>query len=134
VAIIVNILLSVILVVPLAHCGLALAVSLDAMLNAVLLLVVFRRVMGRLGLKRLFLSMIRMGAGCITMAGTAWWIASLIRWDAPGRTTEKAVVLTSAILGSLFVYLVTTRLLGARELGAIVGPFIKRFRNKEDTT
>jgi putative peptidoglycan lipid II flippase len=130
VAIIVNILLSVILVVPMAHCGLALAVSLDALLNAVLLLVVFRRIMGRLGLKRLLLSMIRMGVGCLTMGAAAWWIASLIHWDTPGRTTEKAVVLTAAILGSLLVYLVTTRLLGARELGAIVGPFIKRFGNR----
>ncbi len=134
VAIIVNILLSVILVVPLAHCGLALAVSLDAMLNAVLLLVVFRRVMGRLGLKRLLFSMARMGAGCLTMAAAAWWIGSLISWDTTGRTIEKAVVLTAAILGSLLVYLVTTRLLGSRELGAIVGPFIKRFRNKGDVS
>lgn len=130
VAIIVNILLSVILVVPLAHCGLALAVSLDAALNAALLLMVFRRVMGRLGLKRLAVSMARMGAGCLTMAATAWWIASLIQWDLPGRMTEKAVVLTAAILVSLLVYLATTRLLGSRELGAIVGPFTKRFKNK----
>lgn len=130
VAIIVNILLSVILVVPLAHCGLALAVSLDALLNAVLLLMVFRRVMGRLGLKRLFVSMARMSAGCLTMAAAAWWIGSLISWDSPGRTTEKIAVLTAAILGSLSVYLVTTYLIGSRELGAIIGPFVKRFRNK----
>ncbi len=132
VAIIVNILLSVILVVPLAHCGLALAVSLDALLNAVLLLVVFRRIMGRLGLKRLLFSILRMAAGCVTMAVAAWWIASLIPWDAPGRMIEKITVLTAAILGSLLIYLVTTRLLGSRELGAIVGPFIGRFANKGD--
>jgi putative peptidoglycan lipid II flippase len=132
VAIIVNILLSVILVVPLAHCGLALAVSLDALLNAALLLVVFRRIMGRLGLKRLFLSTLRMGIGCLTMGAAAWWIASLIPWDAPGRMFEKITVLTAAILGSLLIYLVTTRLLGSRELGAIVGPFIRRFGNRGD--
>jgi putative peptidoglycan lipid II flippase len=130
VAIIVNILLSVILVGPLAHCGLALAVSLDAALNAVLLMMVFRRVMGRLGLKRLLVSMTRMAAGCLTMAAAAWWIASLIGWDTPGRSTEKIVVLTAAILGSLSVYLATTYLLGSRELGAIVSPFVKRFRNR----
>jgi hypothetical protein len=116
-----------------ANCGLALAVSLDALLNAVLLLMVFRRVMGRLGLKRLFVSLARMGAGCVTMAAAAWWIGSLISWDAPGRTTEKIVVLTAAILGSLSVYLVTTYLIGSRELGAVVGPFVQRFRNKGES-
>jgi hypothetical protein len=64
------------------------------------------------------------------MAAAAWWIASLIGWDKPGRTTEKIFVLTAAILGSLSVYLLTTYLLGSRELGAIVGPFVKRFKNR----
>lgn len=133
VSIIANILLSVILVVPLAHAGLALAVSLDALLNAVLLLVVFRRVMGRLGLKRLLISMTRMGAGCVVMATTAWWIAGFTRWDVTGRSAEKTIVLTVAILGSLLVYGVVTRLMGSRELMAIVGPFIKKYRgDKED--
>ena len=124
----VNILLSLALMGPMKHNGLALAVSIAAFVNFSSLLIVFRRRVGRLGLKRIVFSVIRMCAGCVFMGIAAWFIASLTSWDVRGHIVEKVAFMTAAIVISAAVFALVTRLLGSTELEAITTPFIGRFK------
>ncbi len=131
-SVVVNILLSLALMGPMGHNGLALAVSIAAFVNFLSLLVVFRRRVGRLGLKRLVFSVMRMCAGSIAMGLSAWFFASLATWDVKGQITEKIFYMTAAIVIGAVTFALVTRLLGSTELRAITTPFMGRFKGGKD--
>lgn len=130
VSIIVNILLSVILMEPLGVSGLALAVSLSAFLNLFFLVTIFYRRIGRMGIEKLAVSLLRIGVGSAIMGLAAWFVASMIRWDMVGGTIEKILILLVAVIVGVVIYAFSTYLLGSHEFKAIIGPFIEKVRGR----
>ena len=128
VSIALNIVLCVLLMGPLKHGGLALAVSIAAFLNAFLLIIVFRKRQGRLRLKRLFVSLIKTGIACVAMGASSIFVASFCNWELKGEIMNKLIFLTTAIVLGVVVYVGVTYIMGSRELKGIAGPIKKKLK------
>lgn len=123
-----NIILCILLMEPLKHGGLALAVSAAAFLNAFLLLYVFRRREGRLRLRRLFVSLVKTGIACVAMGASSMFVASFCDWGLKGQNLNKLVFMTLAIVFGIIVYIAATYLMGSRELKGIAGPIKRKLK------
>lgn len=89
---------------PLLHVGLALAITLSTVFNATVLLWALRRKIGRLGLRRFFSSLLRIFPAAALMGVTVWSILSFGLWQAAGARLEKAAILLLAIAAGGAVY------------------------------
>lgn len=105
---------------PFGHLGLAASLSIAPLTQFAQLLFALRRKVGRLGLRRVALTVARSVAGCALMAAAAWFLSTLGRWDDPSHILLNAAVLAGAVLAGVLVYAAVTRLLGARELTTIL--------------
>lgn len=101
---IVNAALGLALMGPLRHAGLALALTLSAAVNALLLLWALRRKVGRLGLGGVGRSLLRCLPPLLLMAGVVYWILGFGVWDQPGARLLKGAILAAAIGAGLLVY------------------------------
>jgi len=90
-----NLVLGLLLMKPMNHAGLALALSLAAMLNLVMLLVALRRRLGVLGGRRI------VGSACKTTLGSAIMGAGV--WLAAGRVIPGDAAMTGGRLTGLLV-------------------------------
>ncbi|MBN1880964.1 MAG: murein biosynthesis integral membrane protein MurJ [Deltaproteobacteria bacterium] len=130
-AMIINILLSLWLMTILEHSGLALAVSLASVVNGTLLLVIFRRIMGRLGLKRVLVSLVKTAVACSLMGVAVHCLSGFVLWNETGHTIIKTVVLTGAILAGGVIFALTTRALGSNEFSMLMEPLRNRLGGKK---
>jgi putative peptidoglycan lipid II flippase len=89
---------------PFGHTGLAMALTFSSIFNCLLLVWALHRKVGRLGLSRLFASLVRLlpAAGC--MAAVVWYILQLAPWDAAGAIWFKSAVLSAAVAAGIGVY------------------------------
>src|SRR5207237_7782933 len=88
-----NIALSLALMRPFAHAGLALATALSAMLNMALLVVLLDRRLGSLGWPAILRSHGRVLLASLPIVSTCLWVAGLGVWTQPGVWATKAVIL-----------------------------------------
>lgn len=109
----INIILNVIFMFPLKAGGLALATSLSAVFNCVLLYIFLRRKIGRLGISRVLDSLAK-----ILLAGIAMGILCYFT-----RLRINAIV---SIVAGLAVYILACLLFGSRELKEILSWISKR--------
>ncbi len=107
---VVNVLFSVALMGPLKHGGLALATSLAAAVNVLVLLHLLRKRMGRLEGRSILASFLRTAASATVMAGVLYGLAA---FSTPGTPLVRLAV--SLVLGT-FAYFVAARLFGCEEL------------------
>jgi len=128
VSIALNIVLCFLLMGPLRHGGLALAVSVAAFLNAFLLLYVFRRREGRLRLRRLFVSLVKTTIACTAMGASSMFVASFFDWELKGQILSKLIFITAAIVVGVLVYTAVTYLMGSRELKGIAKPIKEKLK------
>ena len=112
-AMIASLVLNVVLVFPLAHAGLALATSLGAFINAILLLKklwqkkIYQPVSGwGLFLTRVFCASIAMSVALYYLVDASWWN----QWD----SGERIVNLLKWIVIGLVIYLATLVMTGLR--------------------
>jgi putative peptidoglycan lipid II flippase len=131
-SVLINIILSILLMRPMLHNGLALAVSLSALVNFICLLLIFRMRVGRLGLRRLLVSVLKTTVGCLVLGVGVWLLSLLAPWDTPGHTAEKVVVLTLSVLLGVLLFAGTTRLLGSPELSMILLPFLSKVKKGKE--
>jgi len=129
-AMIMNILLSLWLMTMLSHSGLALAVSLAAVINGTLLLVIFRRRMGRLGLRRVVVSLMKTATACLLMGFAVWWFSGFVLWNEIGHTIMKTAVLTGSIVLGGAIFALVTRALGSAEFFMLMEPIKHRLGGK----
>lgn len=119
-----NIVLSILLMGPMRHGGLALATSIASGLNLGLLVVALRKRLGRIGGRDILRSVVRSLVSALFMglvvAFGAMWVHPLCGQSA---WCLLVVVLGSMALGAV-LYMVGGRLLGCPELGA-VGEMVK---------
>jgi putative peptidoglycan lipid II flippase len=89
---------------PFGHTGLAMALTFSSIFNCLLLVWALHRKVGRLGLSRLFASLVRLlpAAGC--MAAVVWYILGFAPWSTAGAIWLKAAVLSAAVAAGTCIY------------------------------
>ncbi|RME62825.1 MAG: hypothetical protein D6778_10540 [Nitrospirae bacterium] len=125
VAMLINIALSILLMGPMKHGGLALATAVSSMVNFLSLFYILRMRLGRLGLKRTTGSVLKSGLASLLMALVATKITEGPIWQLQGWVFKKVFFLAGAISISVVIYLCLSYILKPEELkqfwGAIRG-------------
>jgi len=116
VALVANIALSLLLMGPLRHAGLALATALSAILNMGLLVVFLARRLGAFGWEAILRSHARVLLASVPIVITCLWIAGLAVWAQPGAWVAKTVMLIVGIGISVAGYVTVHAWLGSDEL------------------
>jgi putative peptidoglycan lipid II flippase len=111
-----NIALSLALMGPFAHAGLALATALAAMLNMALLVVLLARRFEALDWKDILKSHLRVLLAAVPIVATCLWVAGLGVWAQPGVWVAKTIMLIVAIGISVAGYVTVHALLRSDEL------------------
>lgn len=110
----------VILMFPLKHGGLALATSLSAGLNFILLLFFLRKKIGPLNGIRIWTSFIRYSIAAGIMAIGMHWVMGMVQWGIEGFTIEKLFMLIAAISLGIAAYGGASLLMGCEELPTLL--------------
>ncbi len=125
-AIVANVLLSLALMGPLLHNGLALANTLSATLNFMMLMYLLRRRLGRLEGHRILVSFLKATFASTVMGLLGWLSLSGQMWKVSGDAPLKAAWLFGAIVISVAVYVILCRILKCEELDFIISRFLKK--------
>ena len=113
---IVNALLGILLMGPLRHVGLALALSLSSVCNALLLAWLLRRKIGALGFGAVVNSLARALPATFLMVAVVYWMLKTVDWQVAGVSALKLVVLGGAVSAGLLVYVTVCLLCGVTEV------------------
>lgn len=124
--VVINIICSVVLMGPMQHNGLALANSIAAMANFMLLFYSLREKLGGVGTRRIVASFARTFAAAAVMGVAGWFATRSDLWTGSGQGGLKALFLTAAICGSFGLYLVVAHLLKSEELLYLTGKIRER--------
>ncbi|TAN42187.1 MAG: murein biosynthesis integral membrane protein MurJ [Nitrospirae bacterium] len=111
-----NLLLSLLLMGPLRHSGLALANSLASGINFFLLAYFLRRKLGRIDATRIALSFGRTAAASLVMGLSGWLLLHGALWQKSGQSGPKALFLTLTVLACISAFLAVSYLLKSEEL------------------
>lgn|SRR5574341_26843 len=127
VALVANVLFSVILMKPLAHGGLALATSLAATINIFLLTKKLRKKIGRMDGGRILRSLLKIIPASAVMGLIGWWISRDPVWGGVGNNLYKTGLLCGGMIVSVVFYIFVMWLLKSEELAFLWG-MVKRRR------
>ncbi|APG26809.1 murein biosynthesis integral membrane protein MurJ [Syntrophotalea acetylenivorans] len=112
----VNAILGLILMGPLRHVGLALALSLSSVCNCLLLVWLLRGKIGSLGLFAVSSSLLRAFPATLFMAGCTWLILQTVDWQMPGLSLGKMLVLGCAVAVGIAIYCGACLVCGVTEI------------------
>lgn len=111
-----NALLGLLLMGPMRHVGLALALSLSSVCNCLLLAWLLRRKIGALGLSAILGSLIRALPATLLMAALVHGILRWADWQTAGSIPFKLVVLSGAVGSGLVLYVWLCSMCGVTEM------------------
>ena len=114
VALLANVILNLVLVLPLGHAGLALATSLAAYINAALLFRALRRTGVYRPMPGWRAIWLRTLAATLAMAAALWWFAEEDGVWLDAEVWERVVYLAAAVLGGALLYVLAQWALGSR--------------------
>lgn len=115
IAFIINLCLSLALMGPLKHGGLALATTLSAFCNMLMLLWLLRRKIGSFGGNSIMLTALKSSAASVPMAAAVWYSCSFVDWSQAGHKVLKGSVLGGSIVCGCALYMVAVKLLRSEE-------------------
>jgi putative peptidoglycan lipid II flippase len=118
IAFILNLCLSLALMGPLKHGGLALATTLSACGNMLMLLWFLRRKIGSFGGRRIVLTGLKSLMATVPMTAVVLYACTLADWSLAGHKMLKCAVLGGAIASGVLIYIVSVRLLRSEEMAA----------------
>ncbi len=126
VAVFANLCFGVVLMGPMRHNGLALAVSLSSSINLVLLTAALRKKLGHLGGRSIVASVVKSGV-CATLMGVCVWCLALwlLPTNGPGGMKTLPGFLVCVAAGIL-IYALLSRMLNVPELQILVNMVRKR--------
>jgi putative peptidoglycan lipid II flippase len=127
-----NVLMSLLLMGPLRHSGLAFANAIASGINFSLLFFMLRRRLGRVDGKRIVRSFVKICLASALMGMAGWFILRGNLWTVPGRITEKTLHLSATIAVCLSVYLFLCSMLKIDEMAYITKAIKKRFSKGPD--
>ncbi len=127
-ALIINVLLSLLLMGPMLHAGLALAQSISAILNFSLLFLFLRGPLKGFGARRILKTLLQAAVAATIMGLAGSLAAGLPLWTEAGRTLQKASMLGAVILGCVVLYTVTSYFMKSEELSFVLKSMKEKFR------
>ena len=122
------ILLSLVLMGPMQHAGLAAATTAAAVTQLIALLWLLRRRTGHLGMGEVRQSAVRIIVASAAMGGVVWVVSSLGRWELGGNEPLNLAVFVGSVITGLVTYLLVAAALGSPELADLRGSFQRRIR------
>jgi len=125
IAFLLNLAFSLWLMGPLLHGGLALASSLSALANMLLLFWLLRRKTGLLGGRRIMRTALTALVASLPAGTAAWWVVGLVDWPQDGQKLVKAGGLGLAVLLAVGCYSLVMYLFRSEEMLEF-GTIIKR--------
>lgn len=96
--------------------GLAAALTLSTIFNAVALIVLLQKRTGRFVLAGLLVPLAKVVPACVAMAVTVRSILALGQWSVPGQFLGKSLVLSSAVIAGVCIYLLGAYLFRVDEI------------------
>ena len=127
VALAANVVLSLALMEPLAHAGVALATALSAILNMAVLVVLLNRRLGPFDWDEIARSHMRVLLAAVPIVVTCVWVAGLGIWTQPEAWVAKTVMLIVGIGISVAGYVTVHALLHSDELDFLWGLLKRKF-------
>jgi len=121
-----NLALSLALMGPLKHGGLALATTLSASANMLLLLWLIRRAVGPINGRALLISGSKSVAASLPMAAAVWYACSFVDWSHSGEKLLKGTVVGGAIASGTMIYLLVVTVLGSSETSDVMALLRKK--------
>ena len=118
IAFILNLCLSLALMGPLKHGGLALATTLSACGNMLMLLWFLRRKIGSFGGRSIMLTGLKSLMATVPMTAAVLYACTLTDWSLAGHKMLKCGVLGGAIASGVLIYIVSVRLLRSEEMAS----------------
>jgi putative peptidoglycan lipid II flippase len=115
IAFLLNVVFSLLLMGPLLHGGLALATTLSALVNMLLLLWLLRRRIGPFGGRGVALSGLKALAASLPMGLLVYYACQWTDWSLSGHKLTKTLVLGGAVAAGVLVYAGLSRLLRSSE-------------------
>ncbi|RJQ40685.1 MAG: murein biosynthesis integral membrane protein MurJ [Nitrospiraceae bacterium] len=125
-----NIILSLLLMGPLKHSGLALANALASTVNFILLFYFLRRKLERLGARRIIKSFLKIALASAAMGITGRLLLHGDLWKESGRSMEKAGYLSGVIMLCAALYFFVSYLLKSEEMEYIAGLARKKIQKR----
>ncbi len=126
VAFLLNLCLSLMLMGPLLHAGLALASSLSALGNMGLLLYLLRKKIGPFGGRGIFSAGVKAAVASVPMALFVAWSMRLTDWTLGGHKTVKALTLFGGIGAGAVIFLIVAHLVRCEEAHDAVNLFRRK--------
>jgi putative peptidoglycan lipid II flippase len=127
----VNLGFSLVLMGPLKHGGLALATTISALGNMLMLLWFLRRKIGPFGGRGIVACGLKSLAAAVPMAVVVRYVCGLADWSLRGHKTGKALVLGGAIAAGVVIYGLCVRLLRSDEALEVTAQLRRKFgRNR----
>ncbi|HIJ80855.1 MAG TPA: murein biosynthesis integral membrane protein MurJ [Desulfuromonadales bacterium] len=119
IALVLNLCFSLALMVPLKHGGLALATTLSAFGNMLMLFFILRRRIGSFSCSGIYMSGLKALAASLPMGALSWLACSSYDWSRIGCKTEKSALLGVVVVFSILLYFLAARLLRSEEATAL---------------
>jgi putative peptidoglycan lipid II flippase len=130
IAFVLNAILSLILMRPLLHGGLALASTLSALGNVVLLAFFLRKKIGAFGGRAIAVVALKSGVASLPVALLSWWAMSLIDWSQTGGRLSKACLMGGTVISAAVLYVACTWLLRCSEVDDALAMVRKKLRRR----
>ena len=130
ITVVANILFSLLLMKPLQHGGLALAITLASIVNLFFLLLLLRKRIGPLGIKSIINSSGKIVLASLGMGLFVYLVCFRIAWACPGLLVSKILHLGGAIGGGIVIYLLFASLFHCSELTDMKDIFREKLASK----
>ena len=127
ITLIVNLAASLILMFPLKHLGLALANSLAAAVNIIILGIVLRKKIGSFLDRNFYLSTLKIITSSLVMWGAIMLIGFFLPWDSGSSFRSRLIYLLTTITLGAATFFTCSYLLKSPEMQSIIRLLKKRF-------
>jgi putative peptidoglycan lipid II flippase len=131
ISVIANICFSLLLMGPMKHGGLALATALAASINMMVLLAIFRKNMGRIGGRKILVSVIKASVASAAMGVVCYYLAISDIWIQSGHTAHKGGIICLSMGAGIAAYGIVQYLLGSEEMTFLLDTFKLKFRRNK---
>jgi len=128
ITLLVNLGASVALMYPLKHNGLALANSIAAIVNVVVLSIVLKNKIGAFLDRQFYLSVGKIIISSLAMWGAIMLIDFVLPWSSNGQFRARLVYLIVAVITGAMTYFICAYLLKSPEIHSIIGQVKKRLK------
>ncbi len=132
-AFVANIALSLLLMGPLLHGGLALATTLSALLNLAILLLLLKPKVGVVIDRPVVVSFFRSLAASILTGVVAYLVCLAGDWQVDGINGNKLVVVAAAVMSGVAVYIVASLLMKSDETAYVLKALKEKVRRQRGT-